>query len=523
MSAALTKTPEEWAKEAKPLYQKLRAEADKFRDRARTFSKITIPALLPDDSSDTSSDSMSWGYSSEGAIGVNHLSNVYISRMFPPNRSFFKLDPTPQGKEELGKARDEGTLVRGLAMIERNAMKHISDIKARPVLLETLQHLIVSGNILLHKIKQGPLMLYTIDNFVVRRDQTGEIMTMITKDTTYLMALEESVRNQIILEMQIKEDEITAKTVDIYNYIERIAQDQYIHVVVAETIFTGETGTYKKDNLRWEPLVWKRYRKENYGRSLVEEVYNALYTHDVCTEVYLKAAAISADIKFFVDRTAGIDIEKVNKSESGSYHYKNSSQGNAIEAAQVNKVTDLQLSFNMIEKLERTLGQVFLRMASVIRDAERVTADENRMLAQELDQAHGGVFSMLGSTLQRRLAEWTLEDIGASIADGQTVDMIITTGIDALGRNAEAEQLVLFMNDTAILNNVPEDVRARLKMSNFLTRLGVGRDIPIDEVILTEEEYQQQLQMQQQQQMQAAQMQQAGMPQAVPGQPGPQL
>lgn len=512
------KTPEEYAKDAKPLYQTLRAEADKFRDRSRQFSKLTIPALLPDDSSDTSSDKMTHGYSSEGAMGVNHLSNVYIQRMFPPNRSFFKLDPTPEGKQELTQTRDDETIVRALTTIERNAMKHISKIKARPTLLETLQHLIVCGNCLLYKIPKGKLMIYTIDNYVVRRDQTGEVMTIITKDTTYLMALEPAIRDQLIVELNIKPEEVNAKTVDIYNYIERVDQDSYIHVQVAESIYTGVTGNYNQDTLRWEPLVWKRYRKENYGRSLVEEVFNSIYTHDVCTEIYLKAAAISADIKFFVDRSSGVDVQQVNNSESGSYHFKNGSN-QAIEAAQVNKVTDLQLSFNMLEKLERTLGQVFLRMASVIRQAERVTADENRMLASELDQAHGGVFSMLGSTLQNRLAMWTLADIDASV-DGTVIDLTITTGIDAIGRNAEAEQIVLAMNDCSILNNLPEQVIGRIKLSNFLTRIFVGRDVQVDQLIKTETEYASEQQQLQQQQAAAQGMQGAGQPAgAMPTEP----
>ena len=70
-------------------------------------------------------------------------------------------------------------------------------------------------------------------------------------------------------------------------------------------------------------------------------MYNTIYTNDVSTEVFLKAAAISADIKYIWSRNSGVDIEALNNSESGSHHY---GEPDSYSVVQANKTADLQLS-----------------------------------------------------------------------------------------------------------------------------------------------------------------------------------
>ena len=82
-----------------------------------------------------------------------------------------------------------------------------------------------------------------------------------------------------------------------------------------------------------------------------------------------------------------------------------------------------------------------------------------------------------------------MADIDLSV-DGTQIDIIITTGIDALGRELDTERALQFMTDMSTLNTIPEDVRSRIKLSPFMGYIGAGRDVPIDKFLLSEEEVQ---------------------------------
>lgn len=487
MTVNLYSSPQEMAEAAKTVYNEYAQDRDKFKDRAVDYSKITLPYILPDATSATSSEVMSFGYSSEGALGVNNLSNKYMSRLFPPNRNYFKLQPTLEAQLALEQQMGAEETLRILTTIEGRVNAHLANIEARPVLLEILKNLIITGNALMYLPKDGNLRMYALDQYVCTRTPDGDILTVITVDSMYLRSLPEEIQRKVMAELDIGEDEVRTKIVDIYTYIEKVGEDDYMMVQAAEGVYTGVTFNYNSSNLRWRPLVWHRFRKEHYGRGLVEDIYNELYVLGVITETFITAAAISADIKYIVDRAAGIDVAALNNSVSGTYHYGNA---DGVKPIQVNKFGDLELSKYLIEKATRSVGRAFLTLPSVMRDAERVTAAENRLLANELDQAHGGTFSTLGVDLQLPLTQIVMSDIDLSV-DGTQIDIVITTGIDALGRGLDAENALLFMDDMTILNNTPDEVKQRLKLSPFMGYIGAGRDVPIQQFLMTEEEVQQ--------------------------------
>jgi hypothetical protein len=489
-----TMTPQEYAESAKSTYQKLEGLRNQFRDRARKYSRLTLPYILPDDSSDTASQDLMQGYSAEGGIGVNTLANKYVNRMFP-HYSYFKLNVPDEFIESSGLTKAD--VVRTSVALEKKSMKHLQKIGARAQFLEIKKHLIITGNYLLHKAEDEgqELVGYTIDNYVVQRDQRGKLLTCIAKDRTYLRALPEDIQALVIRELEVSEEEVYTKEVDLYTRIEYI-EGEYLVVRSAESAYLNDEKRYKPEKLRWEPLVWHRYRKEPYGRGLVEDIYNAIYTHDVSSEVVLRAGAIAADIKFFATRDSGIDIDAVNAAESGTWHYGDVNKAGTL---QVNKNADLQIMKYLMDDAKQLIGQVFMRLNSALREGERVTAEENRMRAIELDQMHGGIFSALANSLQYKVAVWTLDDVGADI-EGTEIDVTIVTGIDALGRQAEAEQAVYLVSDLAQWQNVPEDIRDWVKFDAWVAFVSAGRNIDVSSIIRNRTEYEEYMNQKAQQQ-----------------------
>ena len=62
---------------------------------------------------------------------------------------------------------------------------------------------------------------------------------------------------------------------------------------------------------------------------------------------------------------------------------------------QTDKQYDLRVVVDAIQRFEERMSFAFLLNAAVQRDAERVTAQEIRYMANELETALGGVYSLL--------------------------------------------------------------------------------------------------------------------------------
>lgn len=507
-------TPQELAEGAKRQYQELLPARKPFEDRALLFSKLTLPYIFPDASADTGNENFKVGYSSEGAVGVSNLANKYINRMFP-HYSYFKITIPDEVMLASGKPAD--FWLRAAVAKEKEAMKHLQGIGARSDFIENVLNLIITGNYLLHKAEDGDkeFIGYPLDKYVLQRDQRGRMITCIAKDTTYLRAMPADVQTAVINELQITKDEVYDKVIDLYTRIEFV-EDKYIITKSAENVDLGDYKEVKPEKLRWEPLVWHRYRKDAYGRGLVEDVFSEIHGHDVAREVMLTAGAVAADIKILVSRAAGVNVDELNSSASGTYHLANDVNGYAV--IQMNKTQDIQIMQALAEETKRNISQVFMRLAGSIRDSERTTAEENRMLAMELDQAHGGVFSNLANTFQYKVALWTLEDIGLDF-EGSDIEVTIITGIDAIGRQAEAEQAVYLVRDLAEWQNVPEDVRDWIKFDQWVAFVSAGRNVDIKSVIRNQEEYMQYMQEKLQAQQGAQQGSMQGPLQGNPNQP----
>ena len=76
----------------------------------------------------------------------------------------------------------------------------------------------------------------------------------------------------------------------------------------------------------------------------------------------------------------------------------------ALSAAGAGVATGLQIMDAVLSKYVSCIGRTFLPGAIEVRDAERVTAEEIRMQAQELETSLGGVYSRLAIGFQLPLA-----------------------------------------------------------------------------------------------------------------------
>lgn len=234
----------------------------------------------------------------------------------------------------------------------------------------------------------------------------------------------------------------------------------------------------------WIPLTWNLSRGDDYGSGLVEEYAGAFNSIEVLTQSLLNLAGIMGDIKFVVKPSSLLDVAHLNNSPSGSYHSGNPDDVTAIETQ---KQRDAQFIATMIERYTTQISQAFLLNSSMVRDAERVTAEEIRMVANELEASHGGVYSRLAHQWQLPLSHVLLDQLNWE-GEFYGIEPKIITGMDTLSRIGEMENIKLWIADMAALEAIPEDVRKVINPLKYAEYSGRNRQVPWEQLTYTDQE-----------------------------------
>ena len=175
-----------------------------------------------------------------------------------------------------------------------------------------------------------------------------------------------------------------------------------------------------------------------------------------------------------------------------------------VSVLQLNKFNDFRTAQMTMGGISDRLNHAFLLTSGVVRDAERVTAEEIRMLSQELEAALGGLYSLLSQELQlpivRRLMDRMSKDKRLPKLPKDIVKPTIVTGVEALGRGNDLQRLDLFL---AGANQIvgPQAVTQYLNVSDYFKRRATALGIETEGLIKTEEEIQQAIQQQQMMEM----------------------
>jgi hypothetical protein len=260
----------------------------------------------------------------------------------------------------------------------------------------------------------------------------------------------------------------------------------------------GTKGTYPKEKSAWLPLRWSRISGEDYGRGRVEEYFGDFVSLDMLTKAIVTFAAAAAKVLVFVDPSGHVSVEEVTEAESGEVK-----EGRATDVSvlQLEKSADFAVANVVKQSLEQRLEKAFLLASSVQRQAERVTAEEIRLMVGELESALGGVYSVLNEEFQRPYVARNMhvmqkKNLLPALPEGVVSPQIIT-GLEGLGRNADVARLKAFVADIAALG--PELVERYVDLSTLFKRLGAGYSLDLEGLLRTKQEVQATMQQAQQQ------------------------
>lgn len=460
-------------------WNRLEGDRQATLERARLCSKLTIPGLLPPQGY-TESQPLPTPYQSVGARGVNNIASKLLLSLLPPGQPPFRMQIEPKVLAEL-KARGQLTEVqKRLAEFEKIVTARIETLAIRPTLFEAIKHLVVAGNVLI-KFENGKLRLYRLDQFVVRRAEDGSLKEVIIKTR---VAPEDIPPSTLIA---AKIDPTKKELIDVYTVIEWRADGRcYEWQEVNNVDVLDSHGHWPAEKCPWLVLRWTSVSSAHYGRGLCEEYLGDLLSLEGLEKAIVKFAAAASKIVFLTKAGAADLWKRINKAESGDAVSGNPDD---VKVLQVEKFNDFQVAKATADGIETRLSNAFLLRNGTVRNAERVTAEEIRMIAQELEDVLGGTYTVLAVELQLPLIKAVVHSMTTAgelpALPKETATPVIVTGFEALGRNHEMNRLLLLLST---LVQYPM-AQARINWGEASRRLGVSIGVEdIDTLLLSDEQ-----------------------------------
>lgn len=494
---------------AKAVYDRLTQDREDYTRRAEECAKYTIPRLFPREYDDGGTDYPT-PYNSVGARGVNNLASKLLLALLPPNQPFFRFGLDEESMAMLQEAGDDqmkDTIELGLSMLENAVVKYMEANSLRPTLSEAIKQLIVAGNALLFlPPKEGGVKCYKLRDYVVQRDGTGNVLQIVAKDSLTRASLPDYVSKFLNDHRPVtNEDSKPSEKVFIYTHTYLDGNKWKSYQEIDGFKIPKSEQTYPKDKLPWMPIRFSKIDGENYGRSFVEDFLGDLRSLEVLSKSIVDLSKIAAKVVNLVNPACQTNIQALSKARNGAYV-----RGRAedITPVQLNKSADMQVTMSTAANIEQRLSFCFLLNSAVQTGAagrDRVTAEEIRYVAGELEDTLGGTYSLLSNELQMPLVKCIFNQMQSN---GQLPDFgefdskiepTIVTGVDALGRGHDLTNLTQAMT---ILAQFPEIMQS-VNQSNLALRVFTSAHIDPTGLIKTpeqiEQERQAQMQMYQQQ------------------------
>jgi len=482
---------------AEGMYLRLSGERQSYLERARDSSRLTIPTIMPDEGHNASS-TLPTPYQSVGARGVNNLASALLLSLLPPNAPFFRLMIDKAALTDIEAQGNEGMRTKidsALAKIEGAVTDEIETQALRVHTFEALRHLIVCGNVLLHLPEEGGMRVIHMDRYVVKRGPMGEILTLVIKECIAPELLPKEVKNLVAVSGGSNPGD---EAVDMYTCVKRVDKDKIrIFQEISGSIIPGSEGVYTKDKSPYMVLRMNRTDGEDFGRGYVEQYIGDLKSLESLMMSIVEASAAAAKVLFLVAPNGVTRSRVLAEAPNGAIV-----DGSAADVSvlQLNKAADFGIAFQTIQTISDRLSYAFLLTDNAIRNAERVTAAEVRLVQQSIERQLGGIYSVLSQEFQLPLVNKIMDQMKA---DGRLPELpddlvhpTIVTGVEAMGRGYDLNKMDEFLVGIGQLLG-PELLGQYVNIREYMDRRAMALGIETEGLIKSEEE----IQAEQQQQM----------------------
>lgn len=486
-------------KKALDIWSTLDAKKNIISKRWEQYAALTLPYLYTPLNVNPDDYGQAKDWQSVGSQCVNHLSTRMMLALFAPSRPFLRLDAGPQLIAEAAEANlPPEDLAEALAESEQETVKLLDQLALRPKLFEALKHLIVLGNVAtVEDEKEQTMRVLSVKHWCIKRNIQGALHTAIIREQVLFDELDEEVRkNPLVVQRYGMNDDAL---VDYFVLIQREGGK----LVVSEHVGDIDLGPRFRNEYADELAcpykfhTWTLADEADYGQGMVGDNEGDLESLSTLSRAIIEGAILASEYRWLVSPSGNTQVDDFKNSENGEALPGDEGDLTLVQAAR-EIAASVQIQQQVATDYINRLGRAFLLTSSVTRDAERVTAEEIRLLAGELEAGLGGAYSRLAVDLQKPLAYFLLRIKKIKVGPLDAVPTVVT-GLDALSRSGDLAALRAFMQDAVTLLSLPVEAQEWLKMDGLLVDLGNGHGIKATKYVAKFAEV-----MQQRQQRQAA-------------------
>ncbi|EEE42851.1 portal protein [Roseibium alexandrii] len=485
-------------KSLKERYQNLQIKREPFLKRARDCAALTIPTLLPPEGHNATSK-LPQPYQGLGARCVVTLASRMLVAFIPTGQPFFGLEVPPELLLQEGLMEAPPDLEKGFALATNLITKEIEKKAWRKPTSLTLELLVSTGNALERYMPDNSIRVYRLDQYVVVRDLSGNLVELILREKVNKASLPEQTQSYL---KASQEDDV-----EIFTCAKRHPDGWEIKQEVEGQIIEGMGGVTPTNP--FNPLRWSAVPGEDYGRGKVEEHFSDLTYLDLLSKSMVDGSAMATrHITMVRPNAAGSNLRKrFAEAKNGDVISGNPED---VDLKQFANVTGMQIAQQEIARITQELAQAFLLSSSMIRNAERVTAQEVRMIAEELESVLGGVYSYLSQDMMSARIEALMTSMMAAGQLPPVLQMtqpVLTVGLEALERDKDVMRVQTVLQT---LQALPPDFLDYLDIPDLLKTFMIGLGLPGK--VKTEQEAQQTRQQRLMAEQQAQAQGQAGGP-----------
>lgn len=484
---------------SKPLSHKERYL--KYRDesvimKCMQYAQWTLPQLMVDITLSTEGRGaiLERDYQEVGPLLVNNLAAKLTALLFPASRPFYEAELSDvMRKRAKERGVDETTLVAEFAKLVLKSTKRLFKNASYAQLVQATRHLIVAGNVLVHRdSKDQRCTTYGLQSFSVRRDGRGILLDCVLREHSYIEALPPDVQRILRIAHPNKyRRPDDAPPVELYTRIERkVGKTGRVYFEVtqqADDQPVGTPGTYPEHLCPWQVVTWSLIAGEHYGRGLVEDYAGGFAKLSDGSEAATLYGIEIMKVVHLVAPGMGADVDELASSESGQY--VQGMQG-AVQAHEAGDGLKLQVMRAELQEVFGNLARAFMWKANT-RDAERVTAFELKLDAQEADNVLGGVYSSLAETWQVPMAHILMHEESPTTLAGildESIKLDIIAGVPALGRSLDLQNLLTAAQDAQVIVPILAQLSKRVDPEKLFTLVMAHSNVPTDDFTKSEQQ-----------------------------------
>lgn len=488
-------------------------------DKCRNYARWTIPYLMVEPTKDGKAVEVEGDFQSRGALLVNSLASKLANLLFPTVTPFMRIHLSDVEREQLkASGVEESQLGAILSNLEMEASQRVFRNDSFNQIILALKHLIVTGNAAVYRDSdRGRITAYSLNDFVVKRASSGEVLDAIIREKTYYEALPEEVRAELdkVGNGRFKGNDAYSKPIYIYT---RMLRDTFVGGRASYKVWQEVedvplpdemSGTYPAEFLPWTFPTWNLLSGENYGRGLVEEHKGDLAKLSEVSEALTIYEIESLRVVNLVGAGAHSNIDELQNSETGAYVRADPDAVQAFETGSSNKI---QLISGELEQVFNTLARAFMYKGNT-RTGERVTAYEIRTEALEVESAMGGAYSALAESFQLPLSYVLLYEVDREFMTTLVLNpnsrLDINTGINALGRASKVQNLLQALEEGQVAVQLATQIDRRIDPAKIMDMVFAGRSVDTSEFFKSEKQIREEAEAEQQQAEAIAQMEAA--------------